>query len=211
MKFKKIAAVMSLCAFMFLPSLSVNAADGLPTKAYIRGEIGSVKVNSVDEATPGSTIADINGDAQYEAEWKISDVGTNSLTFLVLSIPNVTSDSYSDINVNVTAVYIDGVKTNYTMSPGALNTAYYEGGHDPETRVYLYDEVNGTNIADVPKLTTITDSIRVVFTITGTGTTGTSNVKENPTLPPTTTDPQASTEPQATTTYQNGRVVGNAF
>lgn len=208
MKFKKIAAALSLCSLMLLPSLNVNAAEGLPTKAFIRGEIGAVKVDSIDEATPDSIIPEINGDAQYEAEWKISDVGTNSLTFLVLSIPNVTSDSYSDIDVKVTAVYIDGVKTNYTMSPNALDTAYYEGGKDPEARVYLYDEVKGTNVADLPKLTTITSSIKVVFTVTGTGVTGTSNIQELPTETQATSETQ---ETSATTTYQGGRSEGNAF
>ncbi len=208
MKLKKIAAAISLCSLMLIPSLNVNAAEGLPTKAFIQGEIGSVKVGSVDEVTPGSTVAEVNGDAQYEAEWKISDVGTNSLTFLALSIPNVTSDSYSDIDVKVTAVYVDGVKTNYTMSPNALNTAYYEGGKDPETRVYLFDEVKGTNVADLPKLTTITDSIKVVFTVTGTGVTGTSNVQE---LPTEATQATSETQETTSTTYQGGRSEGNAF
>lgn len=208
MKLKKFAVLISLCSAMILPVFSVNAAEGLPTKAYICGDIGAVSVGSADEATEGSVVAEVNGDAQYEAEWKISDIGTNSLTFLALSIPNITSDSYSDIDVKITAVYIDGVKTNYTMSANALNTAYYEAGKNPETRVYIYDEVKGTNVADLPKLTTIQDSIKVVFTVTGTGVTGVSNIKENIIETQATTDTQSTT---TTTSYQGGRVEGNAF
>ena len=181
MKIKKIAAVFSLCSALILPSFTVNAADGLPTKAYISGEIGAVSVWKPEDATVGSTIAEINGDAQYEAEWKVSDAGTADLNFLALSIPNITSDSYPNIDVKITAVYIDGVKANYTMSSNALNTAYYEPSRDPETRVYIYDSLKGTNVADIPKLTTISSSIKVVFTVTGTGVVGTSNVKELPT------------------------------
>lgn len=180
MKFTKLFAVISACSVMLLSALSVNAAEGLPTKAYISGEIGSSAVWDAENTTIGSTVAEINGDAQYEVEWKVgADGGTNQLTFLALSIPNITSDKYSDINVNVTAVYIDGVNVNYKMSPNAINTAYYEAGRDPETRVYLYDELKGTNVADLPKLTTIKDSIKVIFTLTGTGQYGTSNIAEN--------------------------------
>lgn len=205
MKLRKFAAVISLCSLMILPSFTVSAVDTLPTKAYISGAIGSVEVWNENDVTAGSTVAEINGDAQYEVEWKVSDnIGTSSLTFLAVSIPNVTAESYPGINVNVTAVYIDGVKINYTMSPNALNTSYYESARDPETRVYLYDELKGTNVADLPKLTTITDSIRVVFTVTGTGVTGTSNVQELP------TETQTSSETEAVETTETQVAYGNS-
>lgn len=197
MKFTKLFAVLSACSIMLLPALSVNAADGLPTKAYICGEIGTSSVWDADNATIGSTVAEINGDAQYEVEWKVAgDGGTKELTFLALSIPNITSDSYPDINVNVTAVYIDGVSINYTMSTNAINTAYYEAGRNPETRVYLYDGLKGTNVADLPKLTEIKDSIKVVFTVTGTGQFGTSNIIENVYVP---TEEETTSETAETT------------
>lgn len=181
MKISRLISVISACAVMLLPSFTVKAADALPTKAYICGEIGTSAVWDADNTTIGSTVAEINGDAQYEAEWKVADDGgTSELTFLALSIPNITSDSYPEIDVNVTAVYIDGVEVpNYKMSANAINTAYYEAGRDPETRVYLYDGLKGTNVADLPKLTQIKDSIKVVFTVTGTGQYGTSNVQSN--------------------------------
>lgn len=179
MKINKLISILSVCSVLLLPSFTVNADDELPTKAYICGEIGSSAVWDADNTTFGSTVAEVNGDAQYEAEWKVADDGgATELTFLALSLPNITSDSYPEIDVNVTAVYIDGVEvSNYKMSANAINTAYYEAGRDPETRVYLYDGLKGTNVADLPKLTQIKDSIKVIFTVTGTGQYGTSNVQ----------------------------------
>jgi len=181
MKITKLITILSAFSVLLLSGFSVSAADGLPTKAYISGEIGTSAVWDADNTTMGSTVAEINGDAQYEVEWKVgADGGAKELTFLALSIPNITSDSYPNINVKITNVYIDGVEVaNYKMSPNAINTAYYEAGRDPETRVYLYDGLKGTNVADLPKLTEIKDSIKVIFTITGTGQYGTSNIKEN--------------------------------
>ncbi len=195
MKIKNIITALSVCLITVLPSFTVIADDNLPTKAYICGEIGSSSVWDANNTTIGSTVAEITGDAQYEVEWKVAgDGGTNELTFLALSIPNVTSDSYTDINVNVTNVYVDGVEVkDYKMSSNAINTAYYEAGRDPETRVYLYDSLKGTNVADLPKLTEIKDSIKVVFTLTGTGQFGTSNIEEN-TLPPTEAETTVLTE-----------------
>ncbi|MBE6845090.1 MAG: hypothetical protein E7508_05155 [Ruminococcus sp.] len=198
---KKIITVLSACTALLLPSFTVNAADALPTKAYICGEIGSSAVWDADNTTIGSTVAEINGDAQYEVEWKVAgDGGATELTFLALSIPNITADSYPDISVNVTSVYVDGVSVNYQMSPNAINTAYYEAGRDPETRVYLYDGLKGTNVADLPKNTQIKDSVKVIFTVTGTGQYGTSNIEENIIETTAATDTSESTEVTEATT-----------
>lgn len=198
---KKIITILSVCSALLLPAFTVNAADALPTKAYISGEIGSSAVWDADNVTIGSTVAEINGDAQYEVEWKVTgDGGATELTVLALSIPNITADSYPDINVNVTSVYVDGVSVAYQMSPNAINTAYYEAGRDPETRVYLYDSLNGTNVADLPKNTQIKDSIKVIFTVTGTGQYGTSNIEENIIETTEATDTSASTEATEATT-----------
>lgn len=181
MKLKNIITTFSACLAVALSSLTVTAEDKLPTKAYICGQIGSSSVWDADNTTPNSIVAEVNGDAQYQAEWKVADDGgATQLTLLALSLPNITSDSYPDIDVNINRVIIDGVEVpNYKMSPNAINTAYYEAGRDPETRVYLYDEVKGTNVADLPKLTQIKSSIKVIFTVTGTGQYGTSNIEEN--------------------------------
>ncbi|MBQ8435873.1 MAG: hypothetical protein IJX24_07705 [Oscillospiraceae bacterium] len=201
MKKIKILTILSACSALLLYSFTVNAAGELPTKAYICGEIGSSAVWDAENTTIGSTVAEINGDAQYEVEWKVTDDGgATELTFLALSIPNITADSYPDINVNVTSVYVDGVSVNYQMSPNAINTAYYEAGRDPETRVYLYDGLNGTNVADLPKNTQIKDSIKIIFTVTGTGQYGTSNIEENIIETTAVTDTSESSEVTAATT-----------
>ena len=181
MKIKKLFAGVSVCAAMILTPLAsamgTSAEEPLSTKAYICGSIGSTAVWSADTVTDGSKVATVNGDAQYEVEWKVNDIGATSLTFLALSIPNVTSDKYPNINVKVTEVFVDGLRMDYEMSSNALNTAYYEAGRDPETRVYLYDGLKGTNVSDLPKELEIKDSVKVLFTVSGTGTYGTSNVE----------------------------------
>ncbi len=201
MKIKRIITTLSACATVAFSTVSMTATadENLPTKAYICGEIGTTAVWDADNTTPGSTVAEVNGDAQYQIEWKVTDGGTKELNFLAVSLPNVTSDSYKDIDVNVTEIYIDGVQVkNYKMSPNAINTAYYEAGRDPETRVYLYDGLKGTNVADLPKLTEIKDSIKVIFTVTGTGQYGTSNIEANQL--PTETSTEATTASTETAT-----------
>ena len=181
MKIKRLFAAVSVCAAMVLTPLAAvfsgNAAEPVSSQAFLCGQIGSKAVWSADSVTDGSKIAPITGDERYEVTWKVDDIGTDSLTFLALSIPGVTSDKYRDINVKVTDVIIDGEKVDYTMSANALNTAYYEAGRDPEARVYLYDSLKGTNVQDLPKNTEIKDYITVIFTLSGTGSYGTSNVE----------------------------------
>ncbi len=214
MKIKNILTAIAACsAMIFASAFTVTAETGLPTKAFICGEIGTSSVWAAENATIGSTVPDINGDAQYEAEWKVAgDGGTTELNFLALSIPNVTSDNYPDVNVNVTEIYIDGIQVpNYKMSSNAINRAYYEAGRDPETRVYFFDGLKGTNVADLPKMTTIKESIKVVFTVSGTGQYGTSNREEN-IITTTATDASGSTtvttETTVTTTYVASSVTG---
>lgn len=202
MKVRNIFTALSVCAMVVFSnaSMTATAAEGIPTKAYICGEIGATSVWDVDNTTPGSTVADVNGDAQYQVEWKVTDGGATELSLIAISLPNVTSDSYKDIDVNINNVYIDGVEVQgYKMSANAINTAYYEAGRDPETRVYLYDGLKGTNVADLPKATEIKDSIKVVFTVTGTGYYGTSNIEANQ-LPTEATTAATETSTSTTTT-----------
>ena len=198
MKIKKLFAAVSVCAAMVLTPFAAtfggSADEPLSAKAFICGQIGSKAVWSADNVTDGSKVATVNGDAQYEAEWKVDDIGTDSLSFLALSIPGVTSDKYPSIDVKITEVIVDGMNMDYAMSSNALNTAYYEAGRDPETRVYLYDSLKGTNVADLDKNLSIKDSIKVVFTVTGTGAYGTSNVE------PDTQTTTAPTDAESTTT-----------
>ena len=184
MKIKKLFAAVSVCAAMVLTPFAAtfggSADEPLSAKAFICGQIGSKAVWSADNVTDGSKVATVNGDAQYEAEWKVDDI--------------VTSDKYPSINVKITEVIVDGMNMDYAMSSNALNTAYYEAGRDPETRVYLYDSLKGTNVADLDKNLSIKESIKVVFTVTGTGAYGTSNVE------PDTQTTTAPTDAESTTT-----------
>lgn len=184
MNFKKFLAAAAACAVAALSAVSlaattVSAQEGFPTEAFLAGMVGATQIWSTDEVTAGSTVADVNGDAQYQVEWKVTDGGTDQMQFLMVWIPFVTTDQYPGLTAKIDAVYIDGTQIpNYTMSANAVNTAYYEGGNDPGTRLYLIDTWTGSKIEDLPKTTAVTQSIKVVFTISGTGIAGTSNVTD---------------------------------
>lgn len=201
MKFKKIFAAVAACAVVSLSAFAlsvttiVNAEEGFPTQAYLSGQIGGTNVWEPNEATAGSTIADVNGDAQYEVEWKVTDGGTDQLQFLMVWIPNVTTDQFPNMSVKIDAVYIDGNQvSNYTTSANAVNMAYYEQGKDTGTRLYLIDTWTGSGIEDIAKTTAVTQSVKVLFTISGTGITGTSNVTNNSSGGNNTTPTQAPSE-----------------
>lgn len=178
MRFKKILASMAAAAVVVASAMSLSigvSAEGFPSKAYLCGQLGATAVWKPEEVTAGSTVADVNGDAQYEVEWVVSDGGTGTLEFLIVSIPDVTTDQYPDMQVTLDKVIIDGVEqTGYTVSPNAINMAYYE--NSGSTRIYLHNSWVDPKISDLPAATTITQSIKVLFTISGTGMTGTSNV-----------------------------------
>lgn len=187
MNFKKFFAAAAACAVAAFSAASfaantVSAQEGFPTKAFLAGMVGATQIWSTDEVTDGSTVADINGDAQYQVEWKVADGGTDQMQFLMVWIPFVTKDQYPGLTAKIDAVYVDGNQiSNYTMSSNAVDTAYYEAGKDPGTRLYLIDTWTGNKIEDLPKTTAITQSIKVVFTISGTGIAGTSNVTDTTT------------------------------
>lgn len=204
MNFKKFFAAAAACAVAAFSAASfaantVSAQEGFPTKAFLAGMVGATQIWSTDEVTDGSTVADINGDAQYQVEWKVADGGTDQMQFLMVWIPFVTTDQYPGLTAKIDAVYVDGNPvSNYTMSSNAVDTAYYEAGKDSGTRLYLIDTWTGSKIEDLPKATAITQSIKVVFTISGTGIAGTSNVTD------TTTPGDDNTTPTQAPTDNNG-------
>lgn len=123
--------------------------------ATIIGNIGATGVWGADEITEGSKTANIDGDAQYEVVWNVTDGGTDTLEFLAVQIPGLSSDKYENLAVKVDGVYIDGKAVeNYETSAAAIDLNYVEGTVD----------------------TAITQSLKVVFTVSGTGKDGTSNV-----------------------------------
>lgn len=70
---------------------------------------------------------------------------------------------------------IDGKAVeNYETSAAAIDLNYVEG--TAATRIYLIDQWAGTGVEDLAADTAITQSLKVVFTVSGTGKDGTSNV-----------------------------------
>lgn len=195
MNLKRFFAVMSACALATVSaaSMSVNvSAANFPANAYLCGDIGTKEVKERSDMTAGSKTAYIDGDAQYAVEWKVEAGTTNNIECLFVNIPDMSTAQYSGLKISVDAVYIDGQQISYITSPNAINTAYTAIGQDPGTRIYLYDGWDNTGVADVALNTSVTDCVRVVFTVSGTGVTGTSNV-ENPSNPA-----QETTQPSDT-------------
>lgn len=154
--------------------------DGVIGSAAIVGQIGATQVwaNEENPVTDGSKTADIDGDAQYEVIWNVTDGGTDSIEFLAVQIPGLSSDKYADLAVKVDGVYVDGKEVEgYSTSADAVNLSYTEGGAAC-TRIYLIDGWAGTGVADLAGDTAITSSLKVVFTVSGTGLEGTSNVSK---------------------------------
>lgn len=192
MNFKKILSVVSACAVTAAAAMGISVfAEGLPSTAYLCGSIGATSVWEAGDATSGSTVANVDGDAQYQVEWIVTDGGTSTMEFLVIQIPGLTVHQYENMKINIDSVYVDGKKLDYTSSPNAVDMAFYE---KPEgaTRLYLIDTWTSKKITDLPGNTTITQSIKVLFTVSGTGIAGTSNVTEETTEP--STEPTLATE-----------------
>lgn len=154
--------------------------EGTIGSAAIVGAIGATQVWNTEKnpLTEGSKAANVNGDAQYEVVWKVNDGGTDTVEFLAVQIPGLSTDKYADLAVKVDGVYVDGKEVSgYKTSADAINLAYTEGG-PAGTRIYLIDKWIGTGIADIAADTAITSSLKVVFTVSGTGIEGTSNVSK---------------------------------
>ena len=156
------------------------AADGeersydIPFGSRLRVSDNDV-IEAGDEITEGSKTANIDGDAQYEVVWNVTDGGTDTLEFLAVQIPGLSNDKYENLAVKVDGVYIDGKAVeNYETSAAAIDLNYVEG--TAATRIYLIDQWAGTGVEDLAADTAITQSLKVVFTVSGTGKDGTSNV-----------------------------------
>lgn len=207
MKLSKLFATISAVAVAAtsVAALNVSAAPQIG-QAYFIGQLGGDQSWNVDDFA--SPVA-IDGDAQYEVEWTLTAGGTETVQFLAVCIAptgdadNFTTDSFPNLTASIDEVWIDGVKVDgYTASAAAINTAYYESATGV-TRLYLHDEWAGTGVADLPGATAVSQSVKVVFTIAGTGVEGTSNiVSEEPEV--TTTTAAAGGETVTTTTTAAG-------
>ena len=205
--FKKMAAVAAAAAvatvsMASMSCMTTSAADQIAS-AYFIGGFGNETANWGNGENSGCTVASIDGDAQYEVVWNLTCEGaaaeTGSNWFLAVCITpntsagveNFTTDTYPDLKVTLDEVYVNGQKLDYSVSDKAIDTAYYEKTPGV-TRIYLHDNWAGTNVTDMPDMT-IENSVKAVFTISGTGQTGTSNVSDNNTTPADNTTPTDGT------------------
>lgn len=205
------ATAVSASAFAAMTLTSANAADVVAV-AGLYGQMSDLNGQTVtqwnadDAATNGSTVANIDGNAQYEATWKITGDEVTVADFLIVELngPNGTdfsADIYPDLAITVDEVYVDGVEQTMTANDAAYNLKYYEG--NGRARAYLADNwnVNGGNTLGYAA-TSAKSEIKVVFTVAGLYNDGTSNVTETeaPTTEAPTTTAATTTAAGATTT-----------
>ena len=209
MKFKKIFAAAAACAVATLSAASYAAttvsAATVVGKAMLSGQMGTYSQWKEEDAIAnGSTVANIDGNAQYEATWNITGDGTGSIEFLILQISgsdsssedykNFTADQYPDLKITVDEVYIDGVKAPYTSSADSIDYKYYEADLG-KARIYLTSTWEQPKLCqDLSPQTEVKQQIKVVFTVSGLYNDGTSNVTNNSSGGNNTTPTQAPSE-----------------
>lgn len=232
--FKKMAAVLAAAAMAagsFAAFGMTASAEGEIAQAYFIGQFGAETANWAPGDNSGVTTASVTGDAQYEVTWNLSNADgateTGDSWFLAVCISptngteNFTTDTFADLKVSLDEVYVNGKKLDYTVSSDAINTAYYENGPGV-TRLYLHNDWVAPKITDLAS-GTIEGSIKAVFTVSGTGLTGTSNVgstqgntgsadessNEEPADNNTQTDAPANNDTTATTAAANNNSSSN--
>ncbi|MCI5794027.1 MAG: hypothetical protein MR022_03660 [Ruminococcus sp.] len=193
------ATAISATSFAAMSISSASAADALGV-AYIGGGLGAEqRWNAADQEAAGSTVATVDGNAQYEVTWKVPENGgTDTVQFLAVMIKpadgvdNFNIDTFPNLSLSVDEVWIDGTKLDYTASADAINTNYYENG-EGYSRIYLTNDWVEPKIYDLPMATNITQEVKVVFTVSGLDTDGTSNVTKNEPSTTTTADSTVTT------------------
>lgn len=220
MKMKKIFAAMAATAIsaasfaaMAIPSASAADVVGVGVLGGQMSDLNGTTItqwNASDAATNGSTVANIDGNAQYEATWKITGDEVTVIDFLILEITSdtendFTAHTYPDLSLTIDEVYIDGSEVSFTQNDAAINLTYYE--NNGRSRAYLTDEwkINGEgNNFGVPSATSIKSEVKVVFTVNGLYNEGTSNVTPNEPVTEPPTDPPTDPVTTTTTTAANG-------
>ncbi len=190
MNMKKIFAAMAATAISATSfaamSLSANAADQLGS-AYLAGSFGT---ESSWDATDGKNPAvAVDGDAQYECTWTVSQATTPGAScFLTVviepaaGVDNFATATFPDLEVTLDEVWVDGTQLTGYDASNAVNTNYFEGAAGV-TRVYLRSDWADDGLTKILADDQAVESeIKVLFTVSGTGQEGTSNVvKEEPT------------------------------
>ena len=153
-------------------STEVEPVTGAKGNAYFIGQLGKEQSWSLEDAA-GQKTAAVTGDGQYTVEWDLTEGGTDTVQFLAVVIEPVegiktfTTDTFTTLTATIDEVWIDGVQlTDYAASEDAVNTRYYEGGSGV-TRLYLHNDWTKPNVADLPSKTDVTESVKVVFTVSG--------------------------------------------
>lgn len=217
MNMKKIFAAMaatavSASAFAAMTLTNANAADQIG-QATLMGQFGTE--SSWDYAGTKASVATIDGDAQYECKWTVSEAtstGADNFFLTVViepvgAVENFTTDTLPNLTATLDEVWIDGVQLSGYDASKAVNTSYYENGPGV-TRIYLRsDWADGGQTQIVPNDQTVESEIKVLFTVAGTGQEGTSNVTEEE---PTTEAPTTTEAPATTTTAAAGTTTTGA-
>ena len=194
------ATAISATSFAAMSISSASAADEI-AKAYFIGSVGAAS-NWKEGENSGAAVTSIDGDAQYQVTWDFSEAtntGSGGDWFLAAVITpddtssNFTTDTYPNLTVTLDEVYVDGnLITGYDAS-NAVNTSYYENGGSGVTRIYINSSwADGKTLLFDDK--DIESQIKVVFTVSGLGVDGTSNVTKNePSTTTTVADPTVTT------------------
>lgn len=182
------------CCLMTISPLSANAAGKTCGKAYLIGEIGSQSNWSASDNS-----IKIDGDAKYEYTWNTS----GDIEYLALCISpdggysNFNIITFPKLSVEINEVWVDDKKIDsYKMNPNAADLNYFSDGKGI-TRIYLKNGTTPADINDISEDDSIEKSVRVVFTVSGTGADGTSNFV--PVEVPEETKPTSATKPASTT------------
>jgi len=170
MNIKRILTAFVCCIACAVP-VTAKAVNNCG-QACLIGEIGShSRWQTADDAI------EIDGDAKYEYTWNVS----GDIEYLALCITpnggytNFNSITFPNLNVRIDEVWIDGEKNeDYKMNPNSADMNYFEDGAGI-TRIYLKNGDTPADINDLDGNDKIEKSIRVVFTVSGLGTDGTSN------------------------------------
>ncbi len=185
MKFKRILAI-AAAAILSIPCLSGLSAQAAGYNAYLAGVYGEAQENAVwsydkenNYPVPeGCKTAVVDGDGTYEVEWVMAVPLTTSprTEFMCIFIDGLGSANYPSLEITVDAVIVDGTQIEYTQSANSCDYAY---GGGTTSRAYLKDNWAGTGVADIDEYITINNSIKVIFTVSGMGIVGNSNIGDD--------------------------------
>ena len=195
-------------------NFTIAAESDTIAQAYLIGSVGAAQIWSYDEANEIGGTAKIDGDAQYQVVWDFEEpVNTGSSSFfctVIISptgdVDNFTTAIFPDLKVTLDEVYVDGtLLTGYDASE-AVDTDYYEGSKPGTTRIYLRGDWAANSTQVLENNQDIYSQIKVVFTVSGTGQNGTSNVTKDEVITTTTVAGGSDNATATTTTAAIGKV-----